>query len=294
MGAWCLYLFAKADLLLALGLIIVVLGSFLLIIDPPRTITYSSSVMIPYTVFEETPPGYHNYTILHTAGEGGLHVKMPGDNSTKINIDTLEAKNCVPGRLVLKIFSEGVFEAADDKYVDITLLTEQDNKTVLLDHINIPIKASSITVTGTPYTVTLRPGETLSEPPELPTTSYEVKSAKGLLHATVHRPGENIVKVNLDTGASPIPVSLNTTAILLKASGNAHGELHVWVRAQYQCVTTYYLDKPLYKPHISYQKVNIENHYFELGNLVPAIILISIGHALMLVSCNLATRKQGS
>ena len=253
-----------------LGLILVVFGSTLLVANPPRTATYSRSVTIPYTVFEELSPGWHNHTILYTAGAGELHVKMPGGNITKININTLEAENCVHRKLTLHVSSEGVFEAVDGEHVYMTLIAEQGHRTILLDSIDVVIKASSLMPTGTPYTVTLRPGETTSSPSEL-LTSYEVRGTKGLLYASVYKPSENTVKILI--GADPIPVPLNATAILLKVNGSARGELHVWMRVRYPCTITYYLDKPLYKPHISYQKIVVKDHYLELGSLIPAIIL---------------------
>ncbi len=117
-----------------------------------------------------------------------------------------------------------------------------------------------------------------------------MRGTKGLLYANVS--SENTVKILIS--ADPLPVPLNTTAILLKVNGSAQGELYAWVRVQYPCTITYYLDKPLYKPHTSYQKIVVKDHYLELGSLIPAIISTNMGLALMLASCYLLARKQRS
>ncbi len=290
----------KAYIPLALGLALVVLGSTLLILDPPRIKTYLTTEKIPYTVFDELPPGWHNYTTAYTAGKGKLHVEMPGYNITKANIILPKIENCTSGELTLDIYSENEFHATDDGYINITLLAEQGNKTILVDSVYIPINASDLAVTGTPSTVTLtsgtsyivtvKPGETATEFPELP-TSYEVKGVRGLLDAVVYKTSEDAIVVKMGTWKQSIPIPLNTTAILLSANGNVQGTLHVWMRAQYLCTVTYYLDKPLFRPYTAYHEINVVDHYLELGSLVQAAALNSVGLALMLISCFMISRK---
>ncbi len=80
-----------------------------------------------------------------------------------------------------------------------------------------------------------------------------MRGAEGLLYASVYKSSRNTVKILIGADPTPVPL-INTIVILLKVNGDAQGELHAWVRIRYPCTITYYLDKPLYKPHISYQK----------------------------------------
>ncbi len=277
----------KNYLFLVLGLIMVGLGLYALITDPPRTYTCSQSELIPYTAFREIPPGWHNKTVYYTVGKGNVHIDLPGHNTTRISIGSLNTKNCTIVAPVLNIYGEGYFRAEDNKHINITLMVEQGSKTNLLDKIDVVIKASSLAVTSTPITVTMKPGETPPEPPQL-NTSYMVKSSKGLLQATVYKPDDKTIAVTIDTATHDIQIPLNITALILEINGDASGRLHLDVYAKDKCIITYYIDKPLYIPYTSYKTITIKYNCLNLGSLIVSAILTCIGIVSILLSCYLA------
>ncbi len=283
---------SKNDLLAMIGLSLIILAIVLLIVNPPRVNVYSRTLTIPYTIFKEIPPGPHNYTILYNVGKGSLATVMPGHKTIRVNVSKTEINNCTYSELVLNIHSEGAFKAVDGKYVNITLLVVDANKSIIeVDNISVRIEASRLAVTGRPYTVTSGLGETIEQTPiHTSPTHYRVESSKKLFYAIVYKPSEDVVKVVIDTGNKPIMLPLDTEMIILKVTSNAKGELRLESIPQYKCTITYYLDKPLYKPYTNYKTLTIEEHHFNPEGLTQSIVIALIGISLILVSCYLMLR----
>ena len=273
------------------GLVLIALGLIVLIANPPRVVTRYSSSSIPYTYFEEIPPGWHSRTIARTVGDGVLRIEMPRSNVSRISVGNLIPNNCSLKRLVLYLFSEGMFKAENGKRLRMELLLEQNGEAREVDTIDVVINISRLVLTNTPYvtTMTITYGNTriTTVPIKGFSGSYVVVGSRGILIAYVIKYEEGKVKVIIER-SKPLTIPLNTTAILLKTSGDAHGELHVSVGARCVCVVRYYLDKPLYKPRLGYYDVTFADRYLDPGNLVPSIVLMGVGLVSVLTSCYLS------
>ncbi len=270
-----------------LGLIIVFMGILVLVIDPPRTISYHYTVRIPYTIFEELPPGYHNYSKTLSADSAVLWLNKPGENTTMITVKRISGENCTYTRLVLHVYGEGLLGPVDNKYVNVSIhyILANTSREILLDSISIPIRASEIT-TVTPTIITMKPGETIytTTPYQAKPTSYEVWSINNYLLGRVVKIDMNNIKVSIIGRGEGIELPSNTTKVIIRAKTDTDGRIHIDVNTALFCIKTYYIDKPTYIPRTYFYTYSIPTTNTRLGSLSTALILSIIGFTLMLVS----------
>lgn len=263
----------------------ILIGVFVLIIDPPRTVSSWSTVRIPYTVFEEVSPGYHNYTTTLFSRSAAIRLSNPGENTTRIKIDKFSDRDCNYTKLVLHVFGEGFLGLVNDKYVNVSIYYVRGNNETLLDSISVPIKASGLT-TPTPVTITMKPGETIytTTPFPIESVSYEVRSINNYLTGRVAKIDVDQLKVTIQSPSEGIILPQNISEIIIKAKTDTDGEIIVTAHIGAFCIKTYYLDKPIYKPKTYYYTYSIPVTRINLGGLTIALALSIIGLVLILLS----------
>ncbi len=284
--------------LLITGLILLALGASLLALDPPRTITYSRTLSIPYISYKTLAPGIHNYTEFRNIDSFHQPVNLPGEKTIELNVQSMLEGNytVIMPRLIMGF--EGFLNIDGKQYINVTIKGLINNRSVLIDHIYIPINPTELPVTPTPYTTVMYVGESGSSfkaAQETGTVSINVfTSDKGYLKASAYRTGEGKIKVELHSSIFGFPVPRNTSRIIIIIESNATGEIYMLARTLYELVYTYYLDKPEYIPVTNYQFSTITTSIFHPGSLVESIILLIIGLALIQISLiAFTTSKEG-
>ncbi len=271
------------------GLLLLALGASLLALDPPRTITYSKTLSIPHISYKTLAPGIHNYTEFRDIDSFHQPVNLPGEKIIELDAHTsLEVNYTVVVPRLMMGF-EGFLNIDGVQYINVTIKGLIGNRSVLIDHIYIPINPAMLPATPTPYTTVIYMGEEGSTVTATPRTSEasinEFSSDKGFFKAWAYRSGRDKVKVELHTSSYyGFPVPRNTSRIIIAIESNATGEIYMLARTLYELVYTYYLDKPQYIPVTNYQYSTITTSIFHPGYLVESIILLIIGLVLIQVS----------
>ncbi len=269
--------------LLLVGFVVLVFGLLALVSDPPRVDVRWQTIHVPVTSFDIVPPGRNEWWGTLTVGKGSFDLALPGRKVAVVSVNSAEEVNCSPSNLRLEVRLEGYFKAVEDGHINIALLARENGEVVTIDKLNVTLKPSAVAITGTTTVVTLKPGEPVTELPEVSPTSYVVEGERGLLEATVFKPEEDLMGVVIE--AAGINLSTSTTEVVVEAVGDAEGLLHGWANVKCPCVITYYLDRPEYIPKTTFEDIGIPDHYLDPGSLAPAIALITVGLAIMMISC---------
>jgi len=272
--------------LLVLGLLIFSIGIIAILTDPPRIISYHYTIRVPYTAFEEVPPGYHNYTETLFTRSASIGLDSSGENATRINVREYYDGGCNYTKLVLHLFGEGLVTSTSNGYVNVSIYYVLGNNESLLDSISIPIRGSEL-VTPTPTTYTTRSGETITITTPSPTekAGYEVRSIHKYITGTVAKTDIDQIKVIMTTPGEGILLPQNTSEIMVKASTNTQGKIRIGSDLGAFCIRTYYIDKPLYKPktfEYTYSIPVITS--IDLGSLTTTLTLSLTGLMLILLS----------
>jgi len=271
--------------LLVLGLLIFSVGIIAILTDPPRIISYHYTIRIPYTAFEEVPPGYHNYTETLFARSASISLDGSGENVTRINVREYYDGDCNYTKLVLHLFGEGLIGSTSNGYVNVSIYYVLGNNESLLDSISIPIRGLE-PITPTPTTYTIRPGETITTitPPPNKTANYEVRSIHKYITSIVAKIDIDQIKVIITMPGEGILLPQNTSEIIVKASTNTQGKIRIGSDLGAFCIRTYYIDEPLYKPKTFEYTYSIPVTSIDLGSLTTTLILSLTGLMFILLS----------
>ncbi|MEB3755391.1 MAG: hypothetical protein GSR79_00805 [Desulfurococcales archaeon] len=274
--------------LVAVGFIIIVIGAIVIVSNPPRT-TYKTygSINIPIITTREIPPGWHtyNYTIAHR--DLTRHLRLPGEYIESLNLEGLRKnvsdKQC--DRTIYYVNTNAYLESKSSRikynstiHITLYLYTRDGGKIQILNK-TYPIGRIVYNVSSQPVTATA-----VEEPVTLEIANNKSYNA--------------YIKINKESGADNsasieavllpnvnIPITTNTSNITITVSGDLEGAISIDIFAEEKCIHRYYLEKPEYYLDTLSNVVDLIYPVTEFGGIPEGISLVSVGTALILLSC---------
>ncbi|MCE4605912.1 MAG: hypothetical protein F7B59_01075 [Desulfurococcales archaeon] len=274
--------------LVAAGFIIIVIGAIVIVSNPPRT-TYKTygSINIPTITTREIPPGWYtyNYTIAHR--DLPRHLRLPGEYVESLNLEGLRKnfsdKQC--NRTMYYANINAYLESKSSRveynstiHITLYLYTKEGGRIQVLNE-TYPIGRIVYNVSSQPVTATA-----VEEPVTLEIASNKSYNAyiKISKESRTGNPAavEAVLLPNIN-----IPLTANASNITIMVSGDLEGNISIDIFAGEKCIHRYYLEKPEYYLDTLSNVVNLVYPVTEFGGIPEGISLVSVGIALILLSC---------